>query len=107
MPNVTNAVNTFSSTPCRAMCKIVILEALNTIAFGGVAIGNMKANWKLRAAGSPNNRGLTLSASARLRIIGIITFAVAVLLVNSVTNEQKKMMHKINSGVGSCPSPKR
>jgi len=54
-----NAVRKFNARPVRAISCIVTMPVANTIAFGGVAMGNMKAQLAARVAGIMISEGGT------------------------------------------------
>jgi hypothetical protein len=45
----------FKIIPARAICRIVTWPEANTMALGGVATGNIKAQLAAKAAGNSNN----------------------------------------------------
>ena len=74
----------FNIKPARDICETVTHPLPKTIAFGGVATGNMKANEAERVAGIIRYKGCVSPVDAMPANIGKIIVAVAVLEVNSV-----------------------
>ena len=74
----------FNTTPSRTISAMVTCPLPNTIAFGAVATGSMKAQLALIAAGTINRLGSRPAPSAAEARIGINRIVVAVLLVVSV-----------------------
>ena len=52
--------------PARDICGTLTQPLPNTMAFGGVATGNMKANEAASVAGSIKNKGCTVAAIAAM-----------------------------------------
>ena len=73
-----------SKVPALSMSIMLSFSLPKTIAFGGVATGNIKAHEAAIVAGSIRIRGLTPIAVAREYMIGKIRVVVAVFEVNSV-----------------------
>ena len=74
----------FMTMPIRTISRIRIYPLPKTIAFGGVATGNIIAEEAEIVAGIINSMGFILSAMPRLARIGRIVVAIAVLVANSV-----------------------
>jgi len=77
----------FSQNPALAMSAMRNSPELNTIAFGGVATGIMKAQLAANAAGITSIRGPSVNVTAIGPSKGKKLAAVAVLLVTSVKNK--------------------
>jgi len=73
-----------SRKPVLTISEICRRREPKTIALGGVAAGNIKANEHDRVPGIISNSGLTLIAVAKAARRGKIISVVAVLEVNSV-----------------------
>lgn len=69
---------------CFTICTGFILPTAKTMAFGGVATGNMKAYEQVTVAGSISNNGFTFMEVAISARMGSRTLAVAVLEATSV-----------------------
>ena len=76
----------FNATPVRAMSTMRNRCVPKTIAFGGVATGNMNAHDAVIVTGIMRNSGLRPSAVDMAAMMGSITCVVAVFDVNSVRN---------------------
>ena len=76
----------FSSIPAFAISDIFKHRVLKTIAFGGVAIGSIKAKEHDSVAGIMRISGLIFKETDKPASIGNTIIAVAVLEVNSVRN---------------------
>ena len=72
------------------------------IAFGGVAIGIIKAQLADKIKGSSNSVSSILFVSANILKIGSRRNVVAVLLVNSVKIEVKKAINKMRINKFTC-----
>ena len=93
--------------PARAISEMRILSVPKTMAFGGVATGNIKAKEQDRVPGIIRKRGFIFKETASAASMGRRISAVAVFEVSSV----KKVMNMqiqatINRG-GNEPSPSR
>ncbi|SKO69455.1 Uncharacterised protein [Mycobacteroides abscessus subsp. massiliense] len=90
----------FSNKPTFIISRCLIKPVPNTIALGGVATGNMKA----QDAPTPMTNTKTCSGrpicAAMLAKIGTSRAAEAVLLVNSVRKMMKAATTKITSNAG-------
>ena len=80
----------FNANPFFAISIIFNLFVPKTIAFGGVATGNIKAMDPDKVAGNINSRGFTSVFIARPASIGSIISVVAVLDVSSVRKVIKR-----------------
>ena len=85
MIQITMTQMMFIRKPALTMSTGLILAAEKTMAFGGVATGNMKAYEHVTVAGSIRNRGFTLTVRAISAKTGRRMLAVAVFEATSVT----------------------
>ena len=90
----------FNTVPPRTISCMLTWPVPNTIAFGTVATGSMKAQDADMAAGTIISSGLTPTATAVAAKMGISKVVVAVLEVISVRNVTLKQMHKMSKGKG-------
>ena len=74
----------FSQKPARIMSQMAILPEPNTIPFGGVDMGSMKAQLAANVAGKANKIGFAFIPTAMEHMIGIMTCTSAMLLITSV-----------------------
>lgn len=79
-----NMATTFIINPVVAISGILRIPVEKTMAFGGVATGNIKANEQATAVEIMRYRGFSPNVTANSAIIGINNVAVALLLVTSV-----------------------
>src|SRR5690554_5162667 len=93
----------FSLKPAEIISVIFMWPVPNTMAFGGVATGIMKAQLAATAAGTAYRIGDTSWAMARAPISGRKAAAVAVLLVISVRKIITAAMTSTMASVGSVP----
>ena len=95
--------NIFKIKPTFAMSAGFTWPVANTMAFGGVAIGNMNAQLAPQAMMAARAIGGKFKVCATEITIGIINAALAVLEVNSVKKIIKALMAKHNTHNGfSC-----
>jgi hypothetical protein len=76
---------TFTKNPTRTISKTLTLPLPKTIALGGVATGNIKAQEAANVAGTIKNAGLISRTTDADCKIGKTNCVVAVLEVNSVS----------------------
>src|SRR5690554_379691 len=93
----------FSLKPALIMSEMRMWPVPNTMAFGGVATGIMKAQLAATAAGTAYRRGDTSWAIANAPISGRKAAAVAVLLVTSVRKMITVVMISKITRVGMVP----
>jgi hypothetical protein len=87
------------ANPAFTISPIFIFPVLNTIAFGGVATGNIKAKEAETVAGNIRSNGFIFRATAREASIGSIVLVIAVLDVNSVRKTITKQIDRIKTGI--------
>ena len=88
------AIIRFKARPALTICDIFIFPEEKTMAFGGVATGNMNAIEAEMVAGTIIKRGLKPRANAVPFIIGSNAAVVAVLEVSSVKKVKSKQIIK-------------
>ncbi len=89
----------FNKNPVFAICITFIRFVPKTIAFGGVATGNIKAKEAANVAGNINKSGLTSILTEMPANIGRNISVVAVFEVNSVKSDIiKATLNKIKRG---------
>ena len=91
--------------PARHICDTEMRPEPKTIAFGGVATGNMKAQLAAIAAGTISIIGSTFKLGARAAKMGIKVAVVAVLLVSSVRTIIIATISKIKTRTGTPARP--
>mmetsp|Transcript_78801 Transcript_78801/g.222813 ORF Transcript_78801/g.222813 Transcript_78801/m.222813 type:complete len:400 (-) Transcript_78801:416-1615(-) len=91
----------FMMSPVEAMSRIVILRVAQTMAFGGVATGSIKAQLAASVAGTIRVTGASWREQARSPRIGSSTLAVAVLLVTSVRKVTSSTAANTTRSVGA------
>ena len=79
----------FNKTPALTICFTLIYPLANTIAFGGVAIGNINAQLDAIVTGIKTYNSGTPKPIAIPAITGAKTATNATLLINSVMNNIK------------------
>jgi len=87
---MTTPLPKFTKNPVLAMSFMGTSPVANTIAFGGVATGSMKAQLAANVAGTISKAGGRSNALANSPMMGSNTFEVAVLLVTSVRKVTSK-----------------
>ena len=91
----------FIQIPALTICPTLRSPLPKTIAFGGVATGNMNAQLADTAAAVASKTGEKPTPSATAAKIGTIAAVVAVLLVNSVRKTIKLVTMRINTTGGN------
>src|SRR5690554_2487168 len=93
-----------SAKPALIISEIFMWPLENTMAFGGVATGIMKAQLAAMAAGTVNSSGETSCDIARAPSSGRNAVAVAVLLVTSVRKIITPATRIIITSTGKVPA---
>jgi len=91
-PGIRKSPIRFNSPPVVTMSITFMRPLENTMAFGGVAMGSIKAYELLRVAGIINKSGCCVIATASAAKIGANTVMVETLDVNSVINTTTKQI---------------
>ena len=81
---MSNKAKTFSKNPTLAIWAMVIRPEENTIAFGGVPTGSIKAQLAAKVIGIHNCRMLYWECKAKAPMMGMKTVTRAKLDINSV-----------------------
>ena len=106
MAVMTSAPMTLSANPERAMVLVLTMPVPNTMAFGAVATGNIKAQLADKAAGTMSAAGSMPAARPAAANTGISNVVVAVLDVTSVKNVTAKQMVMVMKTTGQAVMPK-
>src|SRR5690554_6009754 len=99
--------NRVMAKPFWIMWLILRCPLANTMAFGGVATGIMKAQLAASAVGIASNTGETPMDTASAPISGRKVAAVAVLLVISVSRLMEATTTPTSNRAGSTPMPSK
>ena len=104
MATVINMPRMLRPNPLLTICGIVTYPEPKTIAFGGVATGNMKAQDAAIAAGTISKSGFCPKPIAIAESIGITIAEVAVLEVSSVRKMMRVATAKTRTKIGAVSS---
>ena len=95
----------FRTNPAFDIFGILTQPLPKTMAFGGVATGNIKANEAANVAGTIKNKGWIFAAIAAMPSIGKITVVVAVFEVNSVKKVTARQITNTVNHKGQSETP--